>query len=272
MISSVKIWFQDIIEYFRFVHLRRADQRFGILPKLSNSLIFLTLSAAMIVALFLFADQIVLEWIRQPDRQYPKIFRTITLLGSVNWILFITGAILILLSLRNARRFKGQKYLIWHRLFLNAYFAFTGIVFSGLLGNLFKNLIGRARPQFTPEPDIWVSIPFEHHYQFASFPSGHATTGGAIAVTLALLFPRWWLFFIIGGILVAVSRPVLGVHFPSDVLAGFLFGGSFIWIYARIFARKRLLFVFDDQGKLVLRGERKSRALSGNVGGAEMNR
>ncbi len=271
MISSVKIWFQDIIEYFQFVHLRRTDQRFGILPGLTISLVFLTLSVTMTGALFLFADHIVLEWIRQPDRQYPKIFRTITLLGSVNWILFITGSILILLSLRNARRFKGQKNLIWHRLLLNAYFAFTGIVFSGLLGNLFKNLIGRARPQFTPEPDIWFSIPFEHHYQFASFPSGHATTGGAIAVTLALLFPRWWLFFIAGGILVAVSRPVLGVHFPSDVLAGFLFGGSFIWIYARIFARKRLLFAFNDQGKLFLRGERKSRALSRHVSGTEMS-
>jgi len=271
MISSVKNWFQDIVDYFRFVHIRRIDQRFGILPGYFNTLGFLAISAVLIVALLLFADPVVLEWIRQPDRQYPKIFRTITLLGSVNWILFITGTILVLLSLRNARRFKGQKNLNWHRLFLNAYFTFTGTVFTGLLGNLFKNLIGRARPQFTPQSEIWYAIPLEHHYQFASFPSGHATTSGAITVILALLFPRWWLFFIIAGILVAVSRPVLGVHFPSDILAGFLFGGSFIWIYARLFARKRLLFAFDEQGKLILRGEPKLKPLPGSANGTEIN-
>ncbi len=265
--SSTKIWFLDIVEYFRFVNARRVDRRFGVLPDYPVVVFCLAMFALAIAGLYFFADPIVLEWIRQPERQYPQIFSTITLLGKVNWILAITGTMLVLLSLFNARRFRGHKNLVWHRLFLNAYFTFSAIVFSGLLGNLLKNLIGRARPQYTPESHIWFSMPFEHHYQFASFPSGHATTAGAIAITLVLLFPRWRWFFIAAGILVAISRPVLGVHYPSDVLAGIVFGGSFVWFYARIFARKRLLFTFDDRGKLVLRGEVKLKLPSITVNG-----
>ncbi len=248
-------WLFDIIEYFRFVHTRRIDRHNALLP-LSRFLWLVIFGCiGLIYALFIWADPLFLEWFRQPNRQYPQIFKYITLLGKVNWILAITGVILIGLSLANAKRFSARKIIVWHRIFLNAYFVFTGVIFSGLLGNLFKNAIGRARPAFTPEADIWRSIPFEHHYQFASFPSGHATTGGAIFMALALLFPRWRWFFIVSGILVAVSRPVLGVHFPSDVAAGLIFGCGFVWLYARIFARKRLLFKFGHNGRLVLRGE-----------------
>ncbi|MGI9352842.1 MAG: phosphatase PAP2 family protein, partial [Rhizobiaceae bacterium] len=52
----------------------------------------------------------------------------------------------------------------------------------------------------------------------------------------------------------------VGAHFPSDVLAGLSLGFIFTWIYARSFARKRLLFEFGSNGELRLRNLAAKRA------------
>lgn len=83
-----------------------------------------------------------------------------------------------------------------------------------------KPVIGRVRP-------------FVDHVEYreigvrpdtASFPSGHAATAAAGALAFARVWPAaaipaWTLAAII-----AISRVALGVHFPSDILAGFLLG------------------------------------------------
>ncbi len=248
-------WFSDILAYFAFVGARRKDNEHPVLPVLAGTVIPFLLVIFTIILLIIFVDPIFLAWIKQPDRDYPQIFQWITRLGQVHWVLVPTGIALIILSLFRANRFKGKQNLVWHRIFLNVWFAFTAIAYSGLLVMLLKNIFGRGRPPVTPEGAVWLFQPFDFSYNFASFPSGHATTGGAIAMVLILLFPRWKWFFILSGLAIAISRPVLGVHFPSDVLAGISFGAGFVWIYARIFAQKRLLFTFTRQGKLKLRGE-----------------
>jgi undecaprenyl-diphosphatase len=60
-----------------------------------------------------------------------------------------------------------------------------------------------------------------------SFPSGHAARGGALALAGIVLGPPW-LALLLGlwGPLVGFSRVVLGVHYLSDVVLGFLLGAS----------------------------------------------
>ncbi len=48
----------------------------------------------------------------------------------------------------------------------------------------------------------------------------------AFGVALALLFPRLFWVFLCLGFWIAASRPFIGVHYPSDMLAGGLLGGS----------------------------------------------
>jgi undecaprenyl-diphosphatase len=57
-----------------------------------------------------------------------------------------------------------------------------------------------------------------------SFPSDHAALAFALAVSVTLVNRRWGAWLIAAAILVAVGRVIVGVHYPSDVLAGCLVG------------------------------------------------
>ncbi|MBI5021048.1 MAG: phosphatase PAP2 family protein [Ignavibacteriales bacterium] len=57
-----------------------------------------------------------------------------------------------------------------------------------------------------------------------SFPSGHATNNIAFATLISYYYPKWkWVAFSYG-ILMAMSRVFVGVHYPSDILFGGLLG------------------------------------------------
>lgn len=85
-----------------------------------------------------------------------------------------------------------------------------------------KDLVDRHRPPVT-DPDIAYvgDLPAS-----PSFPSGHAMTAFAAATAIAVLCPRmrWPALGI--ALLVAVSRPYLGVHFWADVIVGALLGAA----------------------------------------------
>lgn len=94
--------------------------------------------------------------------------------------------------------------------------ALIALVVSHILVRLLKNSVCRLRPK-----DVLPNInTFNVSLDYYSFPSGHTTAVFAIATTLALAFPVLaWVCFPIA-LIVAISRLYLGVHYPSDVLAG----------------------------------------------------
>jgi len=66
-----------------------------------------------------------------------------------------------------------------------------------------------------------------------SFPSGHVTFFLYFGFIFAFYFQNWsiLLIFIILDIIMAFTRMILGVHFPTDVIFGFIFGAIFAWLY-----------------------------------------
>jgi undecaprenyl-diphosphatase len=67
-----------------------------------------------------------------------------------------------------------------------------------------------------------------------SFPSGHAASAVAAAVTLARLWPNGRLVLWLLAVLVAVSRIYVGVHYPLDVLGGAVLGLACAWVAHRV--------------------------------------
>jgi undecaprenyl-diphosphatase len=67
-----------------------------------------------------------------------------------------------------------------------------------------------------------------------SFPSAHAATSFAGATLIGSLAPPLRPALWVAAALMAFSRPYLGVHYPSDVLAGAVFGTALGWVMARL--------------------------------------
>lgn len=93
------------------------------------------------------------------------------------------------------------------------------LVFVGPL----KEAIGRPRP-FLTLPEVHLLLGRGQH---ASMPSGHAANAFA-AMMVSFLFYRWTIWWLLPtACLVAISRLYVGVHYPSDVLAGALLGSAY---------------------------------------------
>jgi len=94
---------------------------------------------------------------------------------------------------------------------------------SLLLASQIANLVGRPRP-FVDEPST-VHLLVAHAAD-PGFPSDHATAAFAIAVAILLRNRRWGLLAMAMAVALAVGRVAVGVHFPTDVLAGAALGSA----------------------------------------------
>ncbi len=250
----------SVLDYFHFVAARRVAKTHGILPNFRLLLAIFLTTAVVVSLLHMFADPVFMKWYVAGNADKSGWFALTTDLGKSNWILIATGSVILFMSLYKDDRLSASHMVKWHHVFLKYYFVFSNIVLSGLLAVFLKNLFGRARPFLFDGTSLWESIPFEGVYKYASFPSGHSTTAGALFAALFFLKPKWGIIVAPIAVWVAVSRVAVGAHFPSDVVAGFTLGVVFTWLYARSFARKRLLFEFSSSGRLRLRDLGAKRA------------
>jgi undecaprenyl-diphosphatase len=85
------------------------------------------------------------------------------------------------------------------------------------VAQVITRLVDRPRP-FVAHPDS-VHL-FAAHAADPGFPSDHATAAFAIAVALLLRSRRWGLVALAAATILAVTRVGMGIHYPSDVLAG----------------------------------------------------
>jgi membrane-associated phospholipid phosphatase len=123
-----------------------------------------------------------------------------------------------------------------------AVYIFLCVALSGITANLLKRLIGRARPRLFDELGSLSFDMLHGSAKFESFPSGHATTVGALMMAMVLIAPGYRLLFISMGLWLGFSRVIVGAHYPSDVMAGLGLGAWFSLAIAIAFSSHGLLF------------------------------
>ena len=158
----------------------------------------------------------------------PEAVRDVTALGSATVLIFVTVATVVYLLITSRRA--------------AAFFVFVAVAGGQILSSLLKEVIDRARP------DI---VPHLAEVQTASFPSGHAMLSAVTYLTLGALAARIAPGRAISGyilglailltLVVGLSRVYLGVHWPSDVVAGWCAGASWAmlcWLVAQWVLRR----------------------------------
>jgi undecaprenyl-diphosphatase len=103
--------------------------------------------------------------------------------------------------------------------------AIASVALSDASGNLIKHLVDRTRPCHVL-PDVHLLAGCTRSF---SLPSNHATNMFALAAVVWLTLHRWRWALVGLATAVAYSRVYLGVHYPSDVLVGALWGASMGW-------------------------------------------
>ena len=125
----------------------------------------------------------------------------------------------------------------------------TGVIMTAALlvdlvlcNLLLKNLVARTRP-FDVNTAVQLLVAKPRDY---SFPSGHTGSSFASAIVLWKELPKkYGVMALIVAILIAYSRLYVGVHYPSDVLAGVVIGTVLalvsVWLVKKIQGQKKLV-------------------------------
>ena len=159
------------------------------------------------------ADDAVLLWMNQhASPELTDFALNVTALGAgtVVWLVVIVASVFLWSS-----RHRLSAVLLW-----------VAIMGSGLINATMKLFFERPRPQLFPWRAPYAGL--------SSFPSGHSMSAMVCYATLAYLvarlepslFLRRFTFGVAAVIVIAIglSRMYLGVHYPTDVLAGFTMG------------------------------------------------
>lgn len=131
---------------------------------------------------------------------------------SLPWVLVTFAIIYLLFFKRN---------LLWFSVL-----AFTGL-FSLMVTDILKWAIFRHPRPFAAldgVTQLMIITPYD------SFPSGHATIFAAFATVMFLYEKRVGVWFIVGALFIGVARVAAGIHFPLDILTGYLIGFSITFI------------------------------------------
>jgi membrane-associated phospholipid phosphatase len=173
-----------------------------------------------------------------------NLFNEITDYGRSGWFLWPCGVLLIALAGLAATTQRVARLTIIS-VIVRLEFIFVAIALPGLVVSVVKRLIGRVRPSVIGP---FAYVPFSWRPDYASMPSGHATTAFAVAVALGALWPRarplLWLYALV----IALSRVIIAAHYPSDVIAGACVGGFGALIIRNYFAARRLGFATAPDG------------------------
>lgn len=209
------------------------------------------------LVMVLFALVFIDAWASQTLQAWPDVWRApfafITDFGLSDWIL-IPSVLVFALAAIALRLPLGRYRRAIYELGLVAAFIFIGVGLPGLVSNLLKRVIGRARPEHFLDTGTFQFQHIVNAWDFQSFPSGHSTTAMATALVIGFMVPRLFRPILVIAVMTGLSRVVIGMHYPTDVVSGFALGLIGAYAVRNVFARRRWLFANRADGSVRFRG------------------
>jgi membrane-associated phospholipid phosphatase len=228
-------------------HSRRAE---AARRSARHILLLAATTGAVIIALMYALD--VREIGLMPPRGTASLWpvRILTDFGKDAYVLELLAAMLIAVAIISAA-WRGTSRSLLLGFGTRLQFLFVAVLLPVLAGEVIKWMVGRGRPFVGGKADAFNFAPFTGTEAYASFPSGHAITGFALAFAVTALWPRARVAMIVYALAIALSRLVLLAHHPSDVVAGALIGVVGAMFVRYWFAARRLGFAIRSDGAIV---------------------
>ena len=189
------------------------------------------------------------------DPRVKNFFEIVTKAGQSDWLFALSILTLVYALYRREGEITPRARAGWGLLASRALYFFAVQLFSGLLSQLVKHVVGRARPKLVDTLGPQHFDLFSLKAVLASFPSGHTTTIVAAAASLSFFMPRPAALLFALAAPVAASRLIVGAHYPSDVLGGVFLGLGSALAVARVFGRRKIAFTLEE-GRLLPKARR----------------
>lgn len=183
---------------------------------LTCSIVFVAIADEVLDGETLAFDEAILVAINGTSSAFwDSFFSAITHLGGVAGVIIISGIITAVLFFR--KKYRDIALLA------------VSVGGAALLNVVLKLIFER------PRPDLWEQLVIETSF---SFPSGHAMISSALAFSVIVIAWntrfRWYAVWLgaLFTLAIGFSRLYLGVHYPTDVLAGWLVSGAWVLLVA----------------------------------------
>ncbi len=199
----------------------------------------------VVISMFVL-DTAASTWANNEPVWFRQAFEKITDFGLSGWFLIPFGCGVLGLAAVISPALSLMSRGVLTALAVRFGFLFLAIGVPGLFVTIVKRLIGRARPYVGVFDHPFDYRPFIWRPEYASMPSGHATTAVAAAIAIGAVWPRTRAVMWIYAITIMASRVFVVAHHPSDVIAGALTGAVGAFLLRRWFAARRLLFCPRD--------------------------
>lgn len=211
------------------------------------------LAGALILLFLLTIDGHAPAWQRGMPDVVGRGFEAVTDLARSHWLLVPSGVACLALLLADWDRTSRRIAAAWTELGDLLAFVFVAVAAAGMTTNVVKWSLGRSRPILFDGDGPFALTPISFDHAHVSFPSGHATTAAAVATALVLIFPgraSLRVAAVLFAVVIALSRVMVGAHYPSDVVAGLFIGAVVTFAVAHAFGRRGIAFQGQADGSL----------------------
>ena len=149
----------------------------------------------------------------ETDVYFKQFFVKITVVGDSFWV-FLSSSLVCFYCF-----FFKKNDIFFKKIFVNSSFLFSATLITGLLTQIIKHLVGRARPNHSASEFFNF---FNFDSIFHSFPSGHTSTIFLVALVFSMFTPKLKYFYFCCASVVGLSRVIVGAHFFTDIIGGII--------------------------------------------------